>query len=154
MKKTIIKDLEKRLREEDSQITIGDTEETTILKMFDKEDMSLENVLISLYNMAKVNQYKIKNLEDNLSLLAERIYKTDEDFTEQEKEEITEALDCLEPKQLENIDKHKDYLLDGLYCDMEDFDEMYKKQKELMNKIKYPTPKMNKTFVELVNDKI
>ncbi|AJD27530.1 hypothetical protein G8E05_10735 [Clostridium botulinum] len=154
MNKTIIKDLEKRLREEDEKITIGDAEETTILKMFDKEDMALENILISLYNMAKVNQYKMRNLEDNLSLLSERIYKTDEDFTEQEKEEIAGALGSLESEQLENIDKHKDYLLDGLYCDMEDFDEMYKKQKELMNKIKYPTPKMNKTFMELIKDRI
>ncbi len=54
MNKTIIKDLEKRLREEDEKITIGDAEETTILKMFDKEDMALENILISLYNMAKL----------------------------------------------------------------------------------------------------
>ncbi|MBY6878120.1 hypothetical protein [Clostridium botulinum] len=154
MNKTIIKDLEKRLREEDEKITIGDAEETTILKMFDKEDMALENILISLYNMVKVNQYKMRNLEDNLSLLSERIYKTDEDFTEQEKEEIARALGSLESEQLENIDKHKDYLLDGLYCDMEDFDEMYKKQKELMNKIKYPTPKMNKTFMELIKDRI
>ncbi|RFM19233.1 hypothetical protein C1147_12420 [Clostridium botulinum] len=96
----------------------------------------------------------MRNLEDNLSLLSERIYKTDEDFTEQEKEEIAGALGSLESEQLENIDKHKDYLLDGLYCDMEDFDEMYKKQKELMNKIKYPTPKMNKTFMELIKDRI
>ncbi|MBN3397103.1 hypothetical protein CF074_05255 [Clostridium botulinum] len=154
MEKTIIKDLEKRLREEDEKITIGDTEETTILKMFDKEDMSLENVLISLYNMAKVNQYKIKNLEDNLNLLAERVYKTDEDFTEEEKEEIVEALGGLESEQLENIDKHKDYLQDDLYCGMENIDEMCKKQKELMSKIKYPTPKMNKTFMELIKDRI
>lgn len=53
--------------------------------MFDKEDMALENILISLYNMAKVNQYKMRNLEDNLSLLSERIYKTDEDLQSKKK---------------------------------------------------------------------
>lgn len=152
--KNTIKDLEKILKKEEDHITIGDTVETTILEVFKKEDMSLENVLISLCNISKINQYKIKNLETNLDLLASRIYKTNEDFTDTEKEEIASALEVLELKQLQNIENFKDYLMDGLYCTKEDFNTMYKLQKQLMNKIKYPTPKMNKTFIELVSRRI
>ena len=150
MNKEILKELEEELLKEDRQITIGDTSKTTILKAFKEEDKPLENILITLYNMAKINQYKIAELEDNLNLLASRVYKMNEDFTKEEKEEISEALNSLELKQLKDIENCKDYLYDSLYCDEENLYKAENLRKELMNKIKYPTPSMNQTFKDLV----
>ena len=93
MKKTVIEQLEDTLKKENGEITIGDTSEATILKMFKEGDMSLENVLIGLYNMAKINEYKVKNLESHLDMLITRVYDTETDFTEEEKNEIKDVLD-------------------------------------------------------------
>lgn len=152
MNKEILKQLEKELLKEDRQITIGDTSKTTILKAFKEEDKPLENILITLYNMAKINQYKVAELEDNLNLLASRVYKANEDFTREEKEEISEALGSLELKQLKNIDSCKDYLYESLYCCEENLYKAGNLRKELMNKIKYPTPPMNQTFKDMVQE--
>ncbi|MBW9170753.1 hypothetical protein K2F43_05975 [Clostridium estertheticum] len=154
MKNNIIIELEKRLLEE-TKVTIEDTSETTILKTIKQEDMSLENILISLYNLAKINQYKIKSLESNLNLLASRVYKTNEDFTENEKYEISEALGSFDLEELTN-NFDKELLQDMLYMgeDEKNYDEEYRLQKELMNKINYPTPTMYETFNKLVTEQI
>jgi len=153
MKTNIIKDLEKRLLMEHSNITLGDTSETTLLNLHIDECTSTESILISLYNMAKINQCKIKKIETNLDLLASRVYKTDEDFAEDEKYEIREALVTFELEELAN-NFNKERLHDMLYADIEDFDLMHEKQKELMNKIKYPTLAMYETFNKLVTEQI
>lgn len=148
----IIMDLEKRLKEENSIVTMGDTHETTLLKLHDREDTSLENILIATYNTVKINTHKIKNLETNLDLLASRVYDGETDFTEEEKAEIEESLSVI--GDIEELSKHnffKDCLEDNLYCIEEDINIMFSKQKELMNKIKYPTKKMNDTFNNLVS---
>lgn len=159
-KNEIILSLEKILMEEYSNITIGDDSETNLLKIRNEKDMYLENVIICLYNRAKINQYKVKMLETNLDLLASRVYNTEENFTQDEKDEIVGALETLKLEQLKDIENNKDYLQDMLYCDgiMEEDEEYYeeceKLSKQLMSKIKYQTPKMNKTFMELVKGEI
>ncbi|MBU3153481.1 hypothetical protein [Clostridium estertheticum] len=158
MNKIIIKDLEKTLKEEYSQTTIGDAAVTKMLGIFDRDDMPLENILICLYDMSKINQTKIKKLETNLDTLALRVYNTTDDFTKEEEEQIEFALSMLEIDQLGDIDKYKDYLRDSLYEDYTmkivseetDYDKIDELTNELMNKIKYPTQKMAQTFIRLV----
>lgn len=154
MNKEILKQLETELLKENGQITLGDTSKTTILNAFKQEDMSLENILISLYNMAKISQYKVAELENNLFLLANRVYKINEDFSKEEKLEIYETLRELEINQLKNIENHIGCLHDGLYCSEEDFDKAENQKEILMNKIKYPTPPMYATFKELVAEEL
>jgi hypothetical protein len=159
MNTTIIMELERKMREENSKITIGDTSETTVLKLLEGEDKPLENVLISLFNLAKVNQYKIERLENNLELLASRVHNTIEDFTEEEIEQIQFALENLDIEMLADVNFDKDRLHDSLYCDVvpeteEDYDKLFKIQKDLVNKIKYPSQKMHKTFNGLVAEAI
>ena len=124
MKKTVIEQLEDILKKENGEITIGDTSEAVILKMFKEGNMSLENVLIGLYNMASINKSKIKNLETNLDMLTSRIYDTETDFTDEEKQEIQEGLNDISDDKLKNIENNKECLYDVLYCTETDFDVM------------------------------
>ncbi|MCB2354473.1 hypothetical protein [Clostridium estertheticum] len=152
MNKLIIKELEKTLKEEYSKTTIRDAAVTEMLCTFDREDMPLENILICIYDMGKINQTKIKRLETNLDTLALRVYNTSDNFTKEEEEQIEFALRMLEIDQLKDIDKYKDCLHDSLYEDDTvelDYDKFDKHKKELMNKIKYPTQKMALTFSKL-----
>ena len=150
MNNQLIKELERVFRTEIGEITIGDAGATKQLKLSEREDASLENILIAVHNLIKVNQVQIKRLENNLDALAPRIYNASDDFSKTEQKEIEFALEGLELEQLEDINNFKDHLHDSLYCGMKKFDVMIKKQDELMGKIKYPTQRMHTTFNELV----
>lgn len=152
MRNEIIENLEKRLIIEDGNITIGDVRKARCMDLCEAYDAPLENILISLYNLAKINQYKIKELETNLDLLVSRIYDAEDDFIEIEVEEITDTLDALEIDDLLELDI--DVMYDVLYLDDNDFELREKKQDELFNKIKFPTKKMNETLKKLIAEEI
>lgn len=152
----VLRELQEKVLEEQGHITIGDASKVDLLELI-REDMPLENILIGLYNMIKINQYKIKDLETNLNLLATRIYDNETDFSKEEVETIKSALENMDIESLNNVKSNKDYITDDLYVNLEmmeqepNYDEISKSQNDLMNKIKYPTRKMNLTFNNLVN---
>ncbi|WP_027398372.1 hypothetical protein [Anaerovorax odorimutans] len=155
MNNRILKELEGIFNKECGRITIGDSSKTKQLEPLERQELPLENILISVYNLIKVNQTRIEELEKNLDIFAKRVFDTVEDFTEEEIEEIKENLFSMDIEELEKIQNGcKDYIYDTLFCTEDDFNIMKNKADILMSKILYPNAKINALFNKLVDEAI
>lgn len=155
MEEQVIKKLEKVLRKENGKITIEDVDRIKFLKLFPEEqDLHIENILISLYNLTIRNTLKIEDLETHLNMLVNRIYDVNEDFSKEELTEIETTLNLLDDDELNDLKSNKEILYDSLYADQYDSALIDKKRKQLFNKIQYPTKQMHDTFERLLNNEL
>lgn len=151
MNNKIMKELEEDFTKVYGSHRIGDIDCVPQINILGGGDMHLENILILTCNLLKVNQHRLDKLENNLNLLAERIWDTAEEFTNEEIIEIKTQLSIMDTDDLKNVRSCKIYLYDYLFSDEGDINVMTNKADVLINKILYPNKNMYDAFNQLVD---